>query len=93
MPQELVEVILISPNVSIERIISQGQSSAENFWYNQDENEWVMVLKGQAKLLFERDTEPIALNAGDYINIPKHVKHCVEWTTPDEPTIWLAVFY
>ena len=56
-------------------------------------NEWVIVLKGEAKLLFENNDEPIHLKPGDFVNIPAHRKHRVEWTTPDEPTVWLAVFY
>ncbi len=33
------------------------------------------------------------MKPGDFVNIPAHKKHRVEWTTPDELTIWLAVFY
>jgi cupin 2 domain-containing protein len=91
--QELTEQILNLKNIRIERIISHGHSSPEKFWYDQDENEWVIVLKGKAKLLFQDDARAVTLNEGDYIKIPKHVKHRVEWTTPDEATIWLAVFY
>jgi len=91
--QEVTEKILSVGNVRIERIISHGQSSPENFWYDQDENEWVMVLRGSAKLLFQKGSNEVQLNAGDYVNIPRHAKHRVEWTTPDEVTIWLAEFY
>ena len=52
-----------------------------------------MVLKGAAILRFEDDEQPVEMKPGDFINIPAHKKHRVEWTTPDEPTIWLAVFY
>lgn len=93
IPEEIVETILSNSTIRVERIISHGQSSPQDFWYDQDENEWVMVLKGKAKLLFENNDEPILLSEGDYINIPKHVKHRVEWTTPNETTIWLTVFY
>ncbi|MEO8496473.1 MAG: cupin domain-containing protein, partial [Planctomycetota bacterium] len=65
--------------------------SAEGFWYNQQEHEWVVVLQGAARLQFE--DELVELRPGDFVNIPAHRKHRVEWTTPDEPTIWLAVFY
>jgi cupin 2 domain-containing protein len=91
--QEVTEKILSSGNVRIERIISHGQSSPENFWYDQEENEWVMVLQGSAKLHFQKGSNEVILNAGDFVNIKRHVKHRVEWTTPDEFTIWLAVFY
>ena len=90
---ELVEVLAESKHVRIERIISIGHASPDGFWYDQAEAEWVVVLKGEAKLLFDGDEEPIHLGPGDYANIPAHRKHRVEWTTTDEPTVWLAVFY
>jgi len=93
MTGEIVEDILTTGSVRIERIISHGDSLPENFWYDQDENEWVIVLQGQAKLLIDGEIEPVTLDSGDYINIPKHVKHQVIWTTPKIATIWLGVFY
>jgi cupin 2 domain-containing protein len=93
LPEELVEVLAQSEHVRIERIISTGHSSPEGFWYDQDQSEWVMVLKGEAKLLLEGDDQPILLQPGDHILIPPHRKHRVVWTTPDEQTVWLAVFY
>jgi cupin 2 domain-containing protein len=75
----------------IEQIVSRGHSSPEGFWYDQSEDEWVMVLKGSAKLSF--DNGSIDLNPGDHINIRAHQKHRVDWTNPAENTIWLAVFY
>lgn len=78
-------------NVRIEKIVSNGQSSPKEFWYNQDENEFVIVLKGSAILEFE--DKKVTLNEGDFINISKHTKHRVEYTSKDEETVWLAVFY
>jgi cupin 2 domain-containing protein len=92
LPEELVEVLAENKHVRIERIVSTGHASPGGFWYDQNEAEWVIVLKGEAKLLFDGDDEPFHLRPGDYINIPAHRKHRVEWTTPDEPTVWLAVF-
>ena len=92
LPEELVEVLAENKHVRIERIVSTGQASPDGFWYDQEEAEWVIVLKGEAKLLFEGDDEPIHMKPGDFVNIPAHRKHRVEWTTPDEPTVWLAVF-
>lgn len=80
-------------HVRIERIVSTGHPSPEGFWYDQDEHEWVVVLMGRAKLIFEGNSEPVEMGPGDYMNIPAHRKHRVEWTSPDEPTVWLAVFY
>ena len=93
LPDELVTTLLDAANVRIERIVSHGHASPEGFWYDQDQHEWVVVLKGAARLRFEGDEQPVEMKPGDFVNIPSHKKHRVEWTTPDEPTIWLAVFY
>ena len=77
----------------IERIVSHGHSSPDGFWYDQEQGEWAVVLKGKARLQFEGETEVTELNPGDFINIPPNQRHRVEWTTLDEPTIWLAVHY
>lgn len=91
LPDELFTTQLEGAGVRIERIVSHGHASPPGFWYDQDEAEWVVVLTGAARLRFE-DGE-IEMRAGDFGNIPAHKKHRVEWTTPDEPTVWLAVFY
>ncbi|HVX10382.1 MAG TPA: cupin domain-containing protein [Pirellulales bacterium] len=91
LPDELFTTLLEAGAVRIERIVSRGQKSAEGFWYDQPQHEWVVVLKGAAKLCFEDET--VEMGPGDLVNIPAHKKHRVEWTTPDGPTIWLAVHY
>src|SRR3982074_3083956 len=91
LPDELAQTLLDAANVRIERIVSNGHASPEGFWYDQDQHEWVVVLKGAARLRFGDET--VEIKPGDFINIPAHEKHRVEWTTPDEPTIWLAVHY
>ena len=93
LPQELVETLAENKHVRIERIVSTGHASPKGFWYDQEDAEWVVVLKGEANLLFDGDDGPIHMKPGDYVNIPAHRKHRVEWTSPDEPTLWLAVFY
>lgn len=92
LPDEIFEDLVITPNVRIERILSQGHSSPEQGWYDQNENEWVIVLQGTGTLVFE-DGRHIVLNAGDYINIPAHDKHKVASTDEEQVTVWLAVFY
>jgi cupin 2 domain-containing protein len=92
LPEELVTILADNQHVRIERIVSTGHRSPEGFWYDQDEHEWVAVLKGEARLVFE-DGEAVPMKPGDHVLIPAHLKHRVEWTTPDEPTVWLAVFY
>ena len=91
LPDELFTTLLEANNLRIERIVSHGHSSPEGFWYDQVQHEWVVVLQGAARLSMEGEIKE--LKTGDYINIPAHQKHRVEWTTPAEPTVWLAVFY
>ena len=91
LPAELVTTLLEAAKVRIERIISLGHASPEGFWYDQGQHEWVVVLKGAARLQFEDGI--VEMKVGDFINIPAYKKHRVEWTTPDEPTGWLGVFY
>ena len=91
LPKELVQTLISAANVRIERIISHGHASPQDFWYDQDQHEWVIVLKGAARLQFEDGT--VEMKPGDFINIPAFRKHRVDWTTPDEPTIWLGVRY
>ena len=91
IPDELLKTLFESAHVRIERIVSHAHVSPDGFWYDQDEHEWIIVLKGAARLQFEDSI--VEMKPGDFVNIPAHRKHRVEWTTPDEPTIWLAVFY
>ena len=91
LPEELTTVLQAGNGVRIERIISTGHRSPDGFWFDQPENEWVMVLTGAATLQCE--DRVVELLPGDSINIPAHQKHRVEWTSPDEATVWLAVFY
>lgn len=89
---ELFENIVNSENVRIERIISKGHASPKSGWYDQDEHEWVIVLKGEAKIEIDNQAT-VHLVSGNYLNIPAHTRHKVSWTDPDTETIWLAVYY
>jgi len=91
LPEELTTVLQEGHGVRIERIVSTGHRSPDGFWYDQDQDEWVVVLKGAAKLEFEDRT--VHLAPGESIHIPAHTPHRVLWTTAEEPTVWLAVFY
>ncbi len=97
LTDELTENLVVAKAVRIERIVSTGQSSPPDFWYDQNENEWVAVLQGEAELEFaameNTATERKRLQAGDFVLIPAHQKHRVAWTTPDLATVWLAVFF
>jgi cupin 2 domain-containing protein len=90
--EELTQ-LLRAPGVRIERILSHGHASPPGFWYDQDHSEWVLLFQGAAILRFEADPEPLRLEPGDYVRIPAHARHRVEWSDPDRPTIWLAVHY
>jgi cupin 2 domain-containing protein len=92
LPEELVQTLLHSDHVRIERIISRGHASPEGFWYDQAQNEWVLLLRGTALLRFEGQ-EPLKLLPGSFLNIPAHTRHRVDSTDPNEPTVWLAVHY
>ncbi|XOZ34113.1 cupin domain-containing protein [Halomonadaceae bacterium KBTZ08] len=89
---EVFESILESQHVRIERIVSQGQTSPEQGWYDQDEHEWVVVLEGEGTVLFEQGPE-FRLQKGDHLTIPAGSRHRVSWTDPARVTVWLAVFY
>ena len=91
--EEVTDLVAESRHVRIERIVSTGQASPEGFWYDQGEDEWVVVLQGEAKLIFQESGKRVHLRPGDHISIPAHARHRVEWTTPGEPTVWLAVFF
>ena len=91
LPEELIQTLLSTPHLRIERIVSQGHASPPEFWYDQTEDEWVLLMQGAARLRL--DDEIIELKPGDFLNIPAHRKHRVEWTSPDELTIWLAIHY
>ena len=85
--------LLKRPGLRIERIVSTGQCSPPDFWYDQSEGEWVALLRGEAKLRFADESIVRHLKAGDFVDIAPHRRHRVEWTAPDQETIWLAIFY
>ena len=92
LEQESFEELLLHKNIKIERIVSKGHTSTKTGWYDQKENEWVIVLEGSGSIMFENGEE-IDLKKGDYLNIPAHTRHKVTRTDPDNITIWLAIHY
>ena len=88
---EEISQILTQPGLKIERIVSHGHASPPDFWYDQAWHEWVAVLSGSARLRFEDEAEARLLSTGDYMFIPARKRHRVDWTSEDEPTVWLAV--
>jgi len=96
---EVFDTLAQGSNVRIERIVSMGHSTPKDDWYDQDEHEWVILLQGKAAIRFTGNAENTdkssmtTLAPGDYINIPAHTRHRVEWTDSENPTIWLAIHY
>ncbi len=93
LPEEIFENLLEHKHFKLERIVSCGQSTPPGDWYDQDKNEWIILLKGCAGLLFEDEPHLIEMHSGDYIHIPAHKKHRVEWTDEKQTTVWLALHY
>jgi len=92
LPSEIFEDIIVTENLKIERIVSKGQTSPDIGWYDQSENEWVIVLSGYGVIEYITGVK-ITLKQGDYLHIKAHEKHRVIETSPDEATVWLAIFY
>ena len=92
LPDEIFEDILITEKLRVERIVSKGQTSPETGWYDQDENEWLIVLSGYGVIEYING-DKVTLKQGDYLNIKAHEQHRVIATSADEATVWLAIFY
>ncbi len=93
LAHEQVTTLVSTPAVRIERIVSCGQASAADFWYDQPQAEWVIVLAGAATVTFAGDAAVVRLAPGDYLHIPARHRHRVDWTDPAQATVWLAVHY
>lgn len=90
--EELIEEIESTDNIKIERIISDGHKSPKYFWYDQDKNELVFLLRGNATIEYKNGNK-IKLEPGHYVKIEAHEKHRVTETSKTEKTIWLAIHY
>jgi cupin 2 domain-containing protein len=90
--REIVDTLLERPDIRIERIVSTGHSTADGEWYDQDRDEWVLLVAGAARLRIEGEDEDRELGAGDFIMLPAHCRHRVTWTQGSPPTVWLAIF-
>jgi cupin 2 domain-containing protein len=91
LADELVDALYERPGLRIERIVSTGQVTPDGQWYDQDGDEWVLVVKGSARLRIEGETEDRELGEGDYVFLPAHCRHRVAWTQSEPPTVWLAI--
>ncbi len=93
LPEELLTMVLRGENFRVERIVSMGHSTPSDRWYDQELNEWVLLLTGSAGLLFEDEDKPRVLKPGDYLSIPAHRRHRVIWTDPNKYTVWVTIHY
>lgn len=91
--REVFDKLLKRDGIRIERIVSSGQATPPGEWYDQDLHEWVILLRGSAGLRFADGETVFTLTPGDYLDIPPHARHRVEWTDPAQVTVWLAIHY
>ena len=90
---ELAETLCRGEGLRIERIVSTGQATPEGEWYDQEGDEWVLLVAGAARLLIAGEAEERELRPGDWLLLPAHCRHRVIWTESDPPTVWLAIHF
>jgi cupin 2 domain-containing protein len=93
LPDEIVDVLAEGSSARIERIVSSGQTSPEGTWYDQADDEWVLLVAGAARLRIEGEEDDRALGEGDWLLLPAHCRHRVTYTRAEPPTVWLAVHF
>ena len=93
LAEEDISTLLETGPCRLERIVSTGQATPPGQWYDQAKAEWVVLLQGSAGLLIEGESAPRRLGPGDWLLLPAHRRHRVEWTDPDRPTVWLALHH
>ncbi len=92
LPDELFDTLFQGSGCRVERIVSRGHGTPDGEWYDQDEDEWVLLVSGEAALVIENQAEPVILGPGDHVLLPAHCRHRVAWTAANRETVWLAVF-
>ncbi len=75
------------------RIVSTGQATPSDEWYDQDDDEWVVLLQGAAGVRLANEPRTRRLVPGDWLLLPAGCRHRVEWTADDSPTVWLALHH
>lgn len=90
---ERFDELVSAPGVRVERIVSLAAASPPGHWYDQETDEWVLVVSGAARLEQEEPPTVFDLVPGDWLRIPAGCRHRVSWTAEDEPTVWVAVHY
>lgn len=92
LPEELFEPLAQGTAFRLERIVSRAHRTPDGQWYDQSQDEWVVLLKGAAALHIEGEQQLLILNPGDHVLLPAHCRHRVEWTAPEGDTVWLGLF-
>lgn len=90
-PAEEFDPLWRAPGLTVERIVSRGHATPPGEWYDQDADEWVVLLSGAARLRIEGQAEPLEMQPGHWVLLPARLRHRVEWTDPERDTVWLAV--
>jgi cupin 2 domain-containing protein len=93
LPEEVVDILMKRPGSRVERIVSTGQETPAGEWYDQESDEFVLLVAGAARLRIEGEAEDRALEEGDWVCLPAHCRHRVTWTRAEPPTVWLAVHF
>jgi cupin 2 domain-containing protein len=88
---EQFDTLLEGGRFRLLRIVSNGQTTPDGQWLDQDDDEWVVVITGAAVVRLEGEEQARALTPGEWLFLPAHCRHRVEWTAPDQPTVWLAL--
>lgn len=91
--EERFDTLVRTGSVRVERVVSLDARSPEGFWYEQETEEWVLVVTGSACVVQESPPQRFELAAGQWIQIPAKCRHRVESTSPDEATVWVAIHY
>lgn len=90
---EIFQDIIDNHNFKLESIVSSGQATPDGEWYDQPNDEWVLLLQGSGVLIFEDESESCRMNPGDHILISAHKKHRVEETDKNGKSIWIALHF
>ena len=93
LAEELFEELVRGSRFKLVRIVSTGQATPPGQWYDQEEDEWVVLLSGAARLRLADRDEIHHMTPGDYVHLPAHCRHRVEWTDPAAESVWLALHY
>jgi cupin 2 domain-containing protein len=93
LTDELVERLLDMDRFTVERIVSRGHRTPPATWYDQEQDEWVLLVEGSAVLRIDGLPTPLTLQPGDHVLLPAHTRHRVEWTPAERDTVWLALHF